>query len=524
MHRCVRATTLLAGALLSACAAATTPITNVPPANHAPAELRSPDDARALTAMVPAAPPLSAASITSTPLNGTVIYNNTVDGSLHALDLATTTDVVLADPSEPHNVLPWAVAPDGHTVAVIWGKGWGPKNVGAWTAQLWLVNIDGTTPRKLLDLRTLAQNDPSDHAGGDFRIAVTHPAFQVSTLAWTPDGTTILTTSSHENQPDLYAIAANGSGARRLTNTPDVEFDMHVSPDGQHVAYASVETFGTGAGWGNAAAWVQPLAGSERQSLIGPIAMHPPSDPNGIAKPMFPTSIAVLGWTNNSGVLTHSGDNGVGTSTFWLTTPGNAPRAVVQTGLLPRAGYVWNQAQGTLVFANARGTKADYAGTLQRWTAQHDQTQDLGALSSYSSLYGSPDGTTLLACNDNMGTPTPIHLWRNGTEHALAAAPCQQRAWAADGRFALSGNAPRNDGNPNNPQPTASHIFAADGTLQRDLLVGAVVVGWQHDALLFWAPQHDGRWQLLQAVGNTDTPISNPIAGAPWTPTLLPAP
>ncbi len=158
---------------------------------------------------------------------------------------------------------------------------------------------------------------------------------------------------------------------------------------------------------------------------------------------------------------------------------------------------------------------------MRLWRASDESIQDIGAFPSRASFYWSPDGRALLACNDSAGEPMPIRLWRDGELHDLETTYCRQRAWAADGRFALSGDAPRNDGNPNNPSPTAGKVFASNGTLQRELPVGVVVVGWQNNTLLSWAPQEDGRWQLRQAVGDADTLVGEPVDGAPFSPMLL---
>jgi len=55
----------------------------------------------------------------------------------------------------------------------------------------------------------------------------------------------------------------------------------------------------------------------------------------------------------------------------------------------------------------------------------------------------------------------------------------------------------------------------------RERPVGAVMVGWQNNALLFWALQDDGRRQLCQAVGDTDTPVGDAVDGPPFSLTLL---
>jgi len=190
------------------------------------------------------------------------VYNNTVDGSLHALDLLTNTDTVLADPTGAGIETPWKLAPDGRSIALIQRTNQGAKDYGTFDARLWVVHIDGSDPRKLLDLSSAEQTGSTLFAGSDLRQVI-------DTLVWTPDGREIVAVSTHDAQADLYAVALDGSGVRRLTDTPDYEFDVHMSPDAQDLAYASVGTFGTGGGWGGAAAWVQPMEGGARQSLIG---------------------------------------------------------------------------------------------------------------------------------------------------------------------------------------------------------------------------------------------------------------
>ena len=69
-----------------------------------------------------------------------------------------------------------------------------------------------------------------DSAGKNDRQLWTHPdvkaPFGIFDLAWRPDGGELAFSSGHENMvslyhADLYAIRPDGSGLRRITNTPD---------------------------------------------------------------------------------------------------------------------------------------------------------------------------------------------------------------------------------------------------------------------------------------------------------------
>ncbi|HEX6292743.1 MAG TPA: serine hydrolase [Herpetosiphonaceae bacterium] len=221
------------------------------------------------TATATATPTATATAVLPTPTasaaaQATVIYQALGTGSVEAIDTATGSRIILADPTQPQQRLPWSAAPDGNTIAVITGR-W--QTSGAATqierAALWTVAVNGMQPRKLLDLVPTGFGD----AQPDLQMVLTDERFQ--TLAWTPDGQTIVVVSAHEGQLDLYAVAVDGSGARRLTNTPALEFQPSLSPDGRELSYGSAATFGTGAEWSNVGAWAQPLDGGERRAISG---------------------------------------------------------------------------------------------------------------------------------------------------------------------------------------------------------------------------------------------------------------
>ena len=96
--------------------------------------------------------------------------------------------------------------------------GGGPSNPGAAAGtiayvrggEIRLINPDGTGDRLL------------------WRAPRPEPGFTVSGLAWRPDGAELAFSSNHEMatswfERDVYAIGADGSGLRRLTNAPALD-------------------------------------------------------------------------------------------------------------------------------------------------------------------------------------------------------------------------------------------------------------------------------------------------------------
>ena len=60
--------------------------------------------------------------------------------------------------------------------------------------------------------------------------------------AWSPDGAQLAFTSNRDGQPELYAINADGSGLRRLTNHPGIDTSPTWSPQGHQLAFVSDRT------------------------------------------------------------------------------------------------------------------------------------------------------------------------------------------------------------------------------------------------------------------------------------------
>jgi len=79
--------------------------------------------------------------------------------------------------------------------------------------------------------------------------------------AWSPDGERIVFATDRDGNWELYVMNAEGAGLRRLTNTPEDESSPAWSPDGEKIAYV------TDVIHDNETIWVMNADGSGRKQL-----------------------------------------------------------------------------------------------------------------------------------------------------------------------------------------------------------------------------------------------------------------
>ncbi|MFL5804326.1 MAG: hypothetical protein ACJ8CR_21600 [Roseiflexaceae bacterium] len=417
---------------------------------------------------------------------GTAIYQSVSDGSLRAIDLATGAATVLADPTERGQRLPWAAAPDHQTIAVVTGY-WNVRDQTTRRAALWTVGVDGSDPRKLLEI---TPPEPPQNDFGTTWQALADDRFQHP--VWTPDGREIVVASAHEGQLDLYAVAPDGRTVRRLTDTPDFEIQASLSPDGRELAYGSTTGFGTGGGWGNVAAWVQPLAGGERRSLLG----APPDQ-------LTPSAISITGWVGDGAVVAVTHNNVDGKATMHVLTRGAMQPTIYPMGL--RFAIAVSDRQ----LAFAAGTVDRQATDVFLWPVGAVAPTRVTTVASAGGvkIYLSPDESALLLCAGADNQPDTLMLWSANALHALGPGGCDYVAWGGD--WLASGG--------NRELGVSGLVAGRDGGVRRALPMDARPAQWNADRLLFFAPAlgADGRWQLYRTSGEGDVAIGEPFAGPP---------
>jgi Tol biopolymer transport system component len=100
-----------------------------------------------------------------------------------------------------------AWSPDGRLIAFV------SERDG--NAELYVMNADGTNPRRLTD-HTAVDRDP----------------------AWSPDGTRIAFSSERDGNAEIYLMGTDGTGLARITASPAPDGHPAWSPDGNRIAFA----------------------------------------------------------------------------------------------------------------------------------------------------------------------------------------------------------------------------------------------------------------------------------------------
>jgi len=92
---------------------------------------------------------------------------------------------------------------------------------------------------------------------------------------WSPDGERLAFSSARDGgNSEIYVMDADGSGQRRLTHTPKDEFFLAWSPGGEKIAYTAYDSDY------NSTIWMMDANGSERKQLVADGSL-PSWSPNG---------------------------------------------------------------------------------------------------------------------------------------------------------------------------------------------------------------------------------------------------
>jgi len=78
---------------------------------------------------------------------------------------------------------------------------------------------------------------------GDRQTPATgNPAKQNYLPVWSPDGSKIAFTTNRDGNPEIYVMNRDGSGVRRMTNSPQIDVSPTWSPTGAQLAWVSDRT------------------------------------------------------------------------------------------------------------------------------------------------------------------------------------------------------------------------------------------------------------------------------------------
>jgi Tol biopolymer transport system component len=162
----------------------------------------------------------------------------------------------------------------------------GTRIVYSHKSEIWVVNADGTDPKKLLDNGQFAAWSPDGtriafisknnaiwlmNTDNSSKRELIHDA-GAQTLTWSPDSTKIAfssPSSSIVTPPGIWIINVDGSNQKRLTSNPQ-DFWPAWSPDGTKIAFYSNSGRKTNI-------WIMNADGSDRKSLTEPNADYCPA-------------------------------------------------------------------------------------------------------------------------------------------------------------------------------------------------------------------------------------------------------
>ncbi|HEX9936024.1 MAG TPA: LpqB family beta-propeller domain-containing protein [Longimicrobium sp.] len=143
---------------------------------------------------------------------GRIVFVSERDGAPQVYTIAPTGEGERRLSGGAGSSFPAAVAPDGRSVLAVAVREEGDDH----GEQMMTLPLDGSAARPIGPASARARS-PS----------------------WAPDGRWLVFESDRQSFRDLYRIAADGSGLRRLTENREGNFDPAVSPDGAWIAFAS---------------------------------------------------------------------------------------------------------------------------------------------------------------------------------------------------------------------------------------------------------------------------------------------
>ena len=154
-------------------------------------------------------------------------------------------------------------SPDRKSFAFITGSGGASVN-----PMLIVLDLVNQTILLKLELTGSTIQPGMDSTPGDPAFK-SYSAMQFSgSLAWSPNSTWLAFVAARDgDSADIYLFDRTDNSVSRLTEEAGHATALHWSPEGQHLQYVSVNTFGTGAGLDMEGLWVYDFQGKQAQLL-----------------------------------------------------------------------------------------------------------------------------------------------------------------------------------------------------------------------------------------------------------------
>jgi|GEM_PF-1088602 len=234
-------------------------------------------------------------------------------------------------------------SPDGKWMAFISDRGG--------QTDLWLMPVEGGTatrltndravefnPRWTPDGRSITYGQASVESevllqplgGGEPRVLVSLPGYNIQSGDLSPDGKTILFTSDRSGNVDIWSVPVAGGEPVAFAASPVADDVPRFSPDGSQVLFRSDRA-------GTVDLWVVPAAGGEPRRLTSDAA----AEQN-------------YAWSPDGRAIVYSSNRGVAGGDLWvMDTLGGEPRRLTQNNIRP--ANIWWAKDGMLYFTGAAG-------------------------------------------------------------------------------------------------------------------------------------------------------------------------